>query len=182
MIFRKHHQRLAMLSLIVAASVLAFARTGAVMNQEDESTSSWCAKSQVADNGPNDWVRLSHQSIHVVRASMQARAKDILARDKFVRVTDRDVIPYLRDGESVSQGRFIYLVRAAAFYVDENYELPKPAYRNLPFDASYSPSRDTLAIVNFALGHADINPTNLVLVIEAPNAIGGCEAVCLRTQ
>jgi hypothetical protein len=138
--------------------------------------------SQAADNDPNDWVKLPDQALHVVRASMQKQAKNILSKKALVKMSDEDIGPYLQDGENVSQEKFLYVIRAAAFYVNEKYELPKPAFRRLPFNVSFSPSRDLLVVVNFALGYAGTKPTNLALVIESPKAVRGSEAICLRTQ
>jgi hypothetical protein len=73
-------------------------------------------------------------------------------------------------------------VRAAAFYVSDKYELPKAAFGYLPFNVSYSPSRRLLDVANFALGYADISPTNLALAVESLNPIDRSEAECLRTQ
>jgi hypothetical protein len=127
-------------------------------------------------------VKFPKQSIHVVRASMQDRAKNILAANALVQMSEREIVPYLKSGEKLSHGSFSYLVRAAAYYVNEKYEFPMSAFNALPFDASYSPSRDTLIVTNFALGYAGMTPSNLALAIEVPSVIGRSEAVCLRTQ
>ena len=151
MIFRKRYWFVVvMASLCTAMIPRAPARADDMTAQRDNPAPLWCTTSQTADNRPNDWVKLPEQSIHVVRASMQAQAKNILAANTFVEMAEKDVVPYLPDGENVTRGKHFYLVRAAAYYVSEKYELPKPAFRDLPFDASYSPSRDTLIIVNFA--------------------------------
>jgi hypothetical protein len=157
------------------------AKADDMTRQRDNIASLWCSTSQTAYNGPNDWMKLPEQSIHIVRASMQEQAKASLT-NSVIEMTETSITPYLREGETVSQDKHIYLVRAAAFYVNDKYELPKPAFRNLPFTVSYSPSRGLLAVVNFALGYAGVSPTNLALVVESPDPISRSEAVCLRTQ
>jgi hypothetical protein len=183
MTFRKRYWVVVVMASLCTATIpRAPTRADEMTAQRDNPAPLWCTTSQAADNGLNDWVKLPEQSIHIVRAPMQDRAKNILATNTFVEMAEKDVLPYLRDGENVTRRRHFYLAQAAAYHVNEKYELPKPAFRNLPFDASYSPSRDPLTIVNFALGYAGVTPSNLALVIEVPNVIGRSMAVCLRTQ
>jgi hypothetical protein len=183
MTYKKRHRDLIMAVLLCSAAIVkAPAKADDVTAQRDNPTSVWCTTSQPADNGPNDWLKIPEQSIHLVRASMQEKAKASLTNSTIVEMTENGIIPYLRDGETVSQDNHIYLVRAAAFYVNDKYELPKPAFRNLPFNVSYSPSRGMLVVANFALGYAGVSPTNLALAVESPNPISRSEAVCLRTQ
>ena len=142
----------------------------------------WCITAQPEYSGSHDWVKLSEHSVHVVRATMQGQAKAALAQKSIIEMTLGDARLYLRDGENLSDGKHIYLVRAAAFYVDDKYDLPRPAFRNLPFDVSYSQSRHMLSVSNFALGYAGIVPTNLALVVESVDRVGRSEAICSRTQ
>jgi hypothetical protein len=176
----RHHDLI--IAAILCSAVIAGARADDVTALRNNPASAWCATSQPAENGPSDWVKLPEQSIHVVRASMQERAKASLTNSAIVEMTEKSISPYLRDGETVSQNKHIYFVRAAAFYVNDKYELPKPAFRNLPFDVSYSPSRDVMVVANLALGYAGVGPNNLALAIESPNSISRSEAICLRTQ
>lgn len=183
MTFEKRHRNFIIAVLLCSTAIVrAPAKADDLTAQQDKAMSLWCTTSQPADNGPNDWVNLPEQSIHVVRASMQEQAKVSLTDRTIVEMAEKSIIPYLRDGETVSQANHIYLVRAAAFYVSDKYELPKPAFRNLPFNVSYSSSRGMLLVTNFALGYAGVTPTNLALAVESPSPISRSEAICLRTQ
>lgn len=151
--------------------------------QQNASDFLWCKiGAAIGDSGAADWVTLSNAATHIVPASMQARAKITLSEVPFIPLSNDQVSRYLGTKENTSQGGFPYLVRAAAFYVSADYEVPKQAFGKLPFDVSFSPSRDKLVITNVALGYGGAPPINLALVVDAPQPISQLEAVCKTTQ
>jgi hypothetical protein len=180
--FRRPHRTLVVNMMLCCAVTVPSAPIKAAVVTAPKNKPIWCATTQFADGGPNDWVKLTEQSTHIVRPAMQDRAKAALADEPFIELTEGAVGPYLRDGEALSKRKHIYLVRAAAFYVNDKYDLPKTASGDLPLEVSYSSSRNMLLVSNFALGYAGIVPSNLALVIESSNPARRFEAVCLRTQ
>lgn len=142
----------------------------------------WCQiNPTLSDNGKNDWVELPNRALHLVRASMQEEAKKSLSIASFKELTEKEARPYLHDTEAISQSQHLYLVRGAAFGVDDKYEMPTIVFGRPAFGVFFSPSRKRLDINSYALGGIGA-PTNLVLIIEAPETIQGLDVSCLAAQ
>jgi hypothetical protein len=158
---------------------------------------SWCSIDKYGrnDGKPMDWEKLENKHIHMVRASMQERAKKYLFDSNFFPINKRRAEFYLQDGDSLGGNKFVYLVRAASMDLkvkDIENSIFKPKYYDnntpfndggsfnskLPFLVSISPSRRKMGIVTVFFGK-NRTPLNVALLIDSPLKITSSYSGCL---
>ncbi|HLZ68029.1 MAG TPA: hypothetical protein VKQ29_17525 [Aliidongia sp.] len=137
----------------------------------------WCRMTSEKDE-VNDWSEIDEGRIHVVRTSMQDSAQERLRSVSFLPLDYSDTVTLLRDGEKLSGGMPLYLVRASAMWLDKDYQMPREAFRELPLHVLYSRSRLEIRVVNFSLSPVGTKPDNLAIVIEFSGEIAGESAFC----
>ena len=134
----------------------------AAAQPESASTSRapWCTINP-AQPMQGQWVRIAESKIHIVLASKQADAKNRLSDDAFVKVDSQEVTQLVGNpAELFAPGNY-YLVRASAFYVDQNYNMKSRLEANL------YPMEKALQIVNTSLSQPGTTPTDIAIVVES---------------
>ncbi|HWY61235.1 MAG TPA: hypothetical protein VNW15_04990 [Rhizomicrobium sp.] len=134
-----------------------------------EADAPWCA---VNPSHPRQGqsVKLSDEKLHVVSASEQAAAKARLANKIFVKITEGEATALT--GARPFSDRNIYLVRASAFYVGEDYSIKSK------MAAFVYPDAHLLDIVNDSLSRPGTVPTNLAVVLGTDLDIDRVEVTC----
>ena len=145
--------------------------------QESENKNPWCKMTSEKDE-VNDWSEIDESKIHVVRTDMQTSAQERLQSVSFLPLNNSDAAALLRDGEKLSGGMPLYLVRASAIWLDKDYQMPREAFRELPLHVLYSKSLLEIRVVNFSLSPAGTRPSNLAIFIEFDEKIVEESAFC----
>jgi len=68
-------------------------------------------------------VQIAKDKLHIVAASKQALAKQRLSTNAFVKIDTQEATQLVGISTELSIGGNYYLVRASAFYVDQNYSI-----------------------------------------------------------
>ncbi len=100
----------------------------------------------------------------------QLAAKAQLMNRTFVKITQDEASRLTGLGSFAD--RNIYLVRASAFYVDENYSIKSR------MTAFFYPDDHAVEIVNYSLSRPGAVPTNLAIILDTNQDIAQIDITC----
>jgi hypothetical protein len=118
-------------------------------------------------------VQIAENKLQIVLASKQADAKQWLSNDAFIKIDRREAAQLVRNPAQLSAAGNYYLVKASAFYVDQNYSIKSH------LEAYLYPEDRTLRIVNTSLSQPGTKPIDLAVVVETDAEIQKAEIICL---
>lgn len=157
-------------SAIIGICMIAiFSPAGA---QAPTSRAPWCTINPVHPMQGRS-VQIAENKIHIVLASRQADAKQRLSNDAFVKIDRPEASQLVRNPADVSAAGSYYLVRASAFYVDQDYNIKSR------LEAYLFPEEKALEIVNTSLSQPETVPADLAVVVETSAEIQRVEITCL---
>jgi hypothetical protein len=156
-------------SALSMVSLLLFTGLG-YANDVPRTEALWCA---INPSNPKQGqsTKISDDKLRLVLTGEQFAAKAQLINRPFVKIT-KDEASRLTGVEALSD-RSSYLVRASAFYVDENY------FFRGQLAAFFYPEDRVLEIVNHSLSQPGALPTNLAIVVDTDLDIGQVDVTCL---
>jgi hypothetical protein len=102
--------------------------------------------------------------------------KKQLSNASFVKVDRREASQLVRNPAELSDAGNLYLVRASAFDLDQQYIIVSR------LAAYLLPEERALSIVNTSLNHPDAIPKNFAIVVETDAEIQKAEIICLTAR
>jgi hypothetical protein len=148
-------------------------RAGA--QSSDASKQSWCTINP-AQPMQGHSVQIAQNKLYIVLASEQANAAQRLSNDAFVKIDRREASQLVRNPAELPDAGNYYLVRASAFYVDQNYSVKSR------LEAYLFPEEKALQVINTSLSQSGTKPVNLALVVETEFEIQKAEIICLTAS
>jgi len=142
-----------------------------VAHAQDKNPVPWCVINPTTVRQGRS-IQLANNNIHVVVEPEQLRAQQRLAQKNFVGISRDEALRLIANGSVPSVGAHNYLVRASAFYVDQNYAIGSS------LTAYFYPDESIAEIVNLSLSQSGAAPTNLAVIITTDAEINGVEVIC----
>jgi hypothetical protein len=159
--------------VIVGVCVMAILPPAAAQsNGTSASRPPWCTINPAQPMQEHS-VQIAENKLQVVLASKQEEAKQRLLNDTFVEIDRQEATQLAKNPAALSPAGNYYLVRASAFYVDQNYGL------NSRLEAYLYPEEKALQIVNTSLSQPGTRPVDFAVVVDTDTVIQKAEIICL---
>lgn len=166
-----NRKEIAVVGLRSVLSVISFVLFGGLAYAGDAANTEgpWCAINP-SNPRPGQSAKIPDNKLHVVLMAEQLAAKAQLMNRAFVKITQDEASRLT--GLGVFAARNIYLIRASAFYVDENYAIKSQ------MAAFFYPDNHALEIVNYSLSQPGTVPTNLAIILDTNLDIAEVDVTC----
>ena len=161
------------IGLSIGTSILAILASAAAQASGVPTAAQWCTINPALPTLGKSY-QLPKSNIQIVLASKQAYAQSELTNSSFAKMLKRQVLDLVGNANDIPMtAKYYYLVRASAFYVDEDYRIKS----NL--EASVFPEEEALEVVNTSLSQPGTKPANLAIVVATDTEIERVEIICL---
>lgn len=140
----------------------------------------WCEAPVVADFDAS--MILPDAMVNIVDPGSQSLAIRRLKDKKIVKIDRKSAEKILRRKIDFKIESEIILTRAALYGGDENYNLPKIAFRTSPFNVLYDKRSRMLHVNSTTMGRGDIPERPVAIVVELPSIPRESNVTCSSIQ